>query len=101
VKPAPFEYVAVRSAAEAVERLAAFGDEAKVLAGGQSLIPVMSVRLAQPAALVDVNPVEELDYVTPTAEGDLRIGALARLRRLERDPEVARRAPLLAGAAHG
>jgi aerobic carbon-monoxide dehydrogenase medium subunit len=98
LKPAPFEYFAARSAAEAVERLAALGGEAKVLAGGQSLIPVMSFRLAQPTALVDLNPAGELDYVTPTAEGGLRIGALARLRRLERDPEVARRAPLLAEA---
>jgi aerobic carbon-monoxide dehydrogenase medium subunit len=98
VKPAPFEYVAVRSAAEAVESLAAFGGDAKLLAGGQSLIPVMSFRLAQPAALVDLNPAAELDHVTPTAEGGLRLGALARLRRLERDPEVARRAPLLAEA---
>ena len=98
MKPAPFEYVAVRSAAEAVERLSAYGGEAKVLAGGQSLVPVMSFRLAQPAALVDVNPASELDHVTPTADGGLRLGALARLRRLERDPEVARRAPLLAEA---
>ncbi|HEX6202284.1 MAG TPA: xanthine dehydrogenase family protein subunit M [Thermoanaerobaculia bacterium] len=98
MKPAPFEYVAVRSAAEAVERLAAFGGDAKLLAGGQSLIPVMSFRLAQPSALVDLNPVAELDFVTPTADGGLRIGALARLRRLERDPEVARRFPLLAEA---
>jgi aerobic carbon-monoxide dehydrogenase medium subunit len=98
LKPAPFEYVAVDSAAEAVERLAAYGGEAKVLAGGQSLIPVMSFRLAQPAALVDVNPAAELDHVTPTADGGLRLGALARLRRLERDPEVAGRAPLLAEA---
>ncbi|HEX2163703.1 MAG TPA: FAD binding domain-containing protein, partial [Thermoanaerobaculia bacterium] len=98
MKPAPFDYVAVRSAAEAVERLAAWGGEAKVLAGGQSLIPVMSFRLAQPAALIDVNPVAELDFVTASADGGLRVGALARLARLERDPEVARRAPLLAEA---
>lgn len=98
MKPAPFEYVAVRSAAEAVDRLAAFGGDAKLLAGGQSLIPVMSFRLAQPAALVDLNPAAELDHLTPTADGGLRLGALARLRRLERDPEVARRAPLLVEA---
>jgi aerobic carbon-monoxide dehydrogenase medium subunit len=98
MKPAPFEYFAAHSAAEAVERLAALGGEAKLLAGGQSLIPVMNFRLAQPAALIDVNPVSELDFVTPTADGGLRIGALTRLRRLELEPEVARRAPLLAEA---
>ncbi|HEX2252070.1 MAG TPA: FAD binding domain-containing protein [Thermoanaerobaculia bacterium] len=98
MKPAPFAYHAARSAEEAVGLLAQYGGEAKVLAGGQSLVPVMSFRLAQPAALVDVNPVSELDFLEDTAAGGLRIGALVRLRRLERDPRVAARAPLLAAA---
>ena len=98
VKPAPFAYHAARSVDEAVGLLAEHGGEAKVLAGGQSLIPVMSFRLAQPAALVDVNGVAELDFVEETAEGGLSIGALARLGRLERDPRVAALAPLLAAA---
>jgi len=55
VKPAPFEYVAASSAADAVEALRRHGDEAKVLAGGQSLIPMLALRLARPAALVDIN----------------------------------------------
>jgi len=98
LKPAPFEYHAPRSLAEALELLGRLGGEAKVLAGGQSLIPVMNFRLAQPAALVDVNRVPELDFLEPAADGSLRIGALVRQRRLERDPEVARRSPLLAAA---
>jgi carbon-monoxide dehydrogenase medium subunit len=98
VKPAPFEYLRVGSTAEAVEVLARHGGEAKLLAGGQSLVPVMSFRLARPAVLVDLNPVAELAFVEPTAEGGLRLGAMTRQRRLERDPEVAARAPLLAAA---
>jgi len=98
VKPAPFAYHAAGSVEEAVGLLAEHGGEAKVLAGGQSLIPVMSFRLAQPAALVDVNGVGELDFVAETAGGGLSIGALARLGGLERDPRVAERAPLLAAA---
>ena len=98
MKPAPFVYHRPRTLAEALDHLAAGGGEAKLLAGGQSLIPVMSFRLAQPAALVDVNGLAELDFVQETAEGGLRLGALVRHRRLERDAIVARRAPLLAEA---
>lgn len=98
MKPAPFDYVAPRSLEEALEELAERGDEAKVLAGGQSLIPVLNFRLAQPAALVDINRVPALDSVRADEDGGLAIGALARQRRVERDPEVARRAPLLAEA---
>lgn len=98
MKPAPFAYHAARSVADAVGLLVEHGGEAKVLAGGQSLIPVMSFRLAQPAALIDVNGIGELDFVEETVVGGLRIGALARLGRLERDPRIAARAPLLAAA---
>ncbi|HLE85170.1 MAG TPA: FAD binding domain-containing protein, partial [Thermoanaerobaculia bacterium] len=97
MKPAPFAYHVPGSLPEALELLGRLGGEAKVLAGGQSLVPVMSFRLAQPAALVDLNRVAELDFLEPgAAGGGLRIGALVRQRRLERDAEVARRAPLLA-----
>jgi len=98
VKPAPFEYLAPRSLEEALETLAERGAEAKVLAGGQSLLPVLNFRLAQPAVLVDINRVAELDFVREEADGGLRLGALVRQRRLERDPLVARRAPLVAAA---
>ncbi len=98
MKPAPFEYLAPDSLAAALEALAAHGGEAKLLAGGQSLIPAMNFRLAQPAVLIDLNRVSELDFVESLADGGVRIGALARQRRMERDPAVARAAPLLAEA---
>src|SRR5437868_9324690 len=97
MKPAPFGYLAPRSLDEALALLARHGDEGKVLAGGQSLLPVLNFRLAQPAVLVDVNGVSELDFLR-VEDGGLRMGALTRQRRLERDPEVARHAPLLAEA---
>jgi carbon-monoxide dehydrogenase medium subunit len=83
MKPAPFDYHAPRSIAEAVALLAAHGDEAKVLAGGQSLVPAMNFRLARPAVVVDINRIAELDFCT-TTDGALRIGALTRHVRFER-----------------
>lgn len=98
MKPAPFDYAAPRSLDETLDLLAERGGEGKILAGGQSLLPVLNFRLAQPALLVDVNRVTGLDTLAATADGGLAVGALVRQRRLERDPEVARRAPLLAEA---
>ena len=95
MKPAPFEYLAPDSLDAALEALARYGGEAKVLAGGQSLIPVMSFRLAQPAVLVDLNRISGLDFIRRGEDGGLRIGAMTRQRRLERDPVVAEVAPLL------
>ncbi|HYO11779.1 MAG TPA: xanthine dehydrogenase family protein subunit M [Thermoanaerobaculia bacterium] len=95
MKPAPFEYQAPTSLEAALDVLARQGGDAKVLAGGQSLIPVMNFRLAQPALLVDINKLTELDFVRRDEDGALRIGALVRQRRLERDPLVAEAAPLL------
>jgi carbon-monoxide dehydrogenase medium subunit len=95
VKPAPFTYAAAGSAAEAVELLARHGDGAKVLAGGQSLVPMLNMRLARPAVVVDINGARELDYLRE-AGGVLAIGALCRQRTLER--WAAERAPLLAEA---
>jgi carbon-monoxide dehydrogenase medium subunit len=95
MKPAPFEYQAPGSLEAALDLLARHGEEAKLLAGGQSLIPVMNFRLAQPALLIDLNKVAALDFIRPGEDGGLRIGALTRQRRLERDPLVAERAPLL------
>jgi carbon-monoxide dehydrogenase medium subunit len=80
VKPAPFEYVAPRSLDEALALLAEHGDEAKVLAGGQSLVPLLNFRLTRPAVLVDINLVPGLDHLESG-----RIGALARMRRIERE----------------
>jgi carbon-monoxide dehydrogenase medium subunit len=82
MKPAPFEYVAPHSLEEAVAVLARYGDEAKVIAGGQSLVPMMAFRLASPAVLVDLNGVTDLEYVR--AEGDdLVVGALTRHRAIQ------------------
>jgi CO/xanthine dehydrogenase FAD-binding subunit len=95
MKPAPFEYQAPASLDAALDVLARHGGEAKVLAGGQSLIPVMNFRLAEPALLIDINKLTELDFIRRGDDGTLRIGALTRQRRLERDPLVAEAAPLL------
>jgi carbon-monoxide dehydrogenase medium subunit len=77
MKPAAFEYRAPRSVAEVLDLLAEHGDEAKVLAGGQSLVPAMNFRLARPSVLIDINRIGELDRLG-TADGELRIGALTR-----------------------
>jgi carbon-monoxide dehydrogenase medium subunit len=92
MKPAPFSYRRARSADEAVSLLAELGDDAKLIAGGQSLVAMMNFRLARPAALVDISRLAELRYVRADGDG-MRIGALALHRDLERlaDP------PLLAG----
>lgn len=89
MKPAPFEYHRAYTVDEVVELLSELGDEAKIIAGGQSLAPMMNFRLARPAALVDVNPIGALDYVVRDADV-LRIGALTRHRTVEttRDPGV-------------
>jgi carbon-monoxide dehydrogenase medium subunit len=95
MKPAPFEYAAPETLGEALALKAQHGDDAKFLAGGQSLVPAMNFRLVQASLLIDVNPLAELDYARATPDGGLRLGAMARQRRLERDPLVARHAPLL------
>jgi CO/xanthine dehydrogenase FAD-binding subunit len=91
MKPAPFDYEAPRTVEAA---LALLDDDTKVLAGGQSLVPVMNFRLARPAKLVDVNRVEELAYLR-RADGVLHIGAMTRHATLERSGLVARGWPLL------
>lgn len=95
MKPPPFDYQAAQSVDQALDLLAQQGAGAKILAGGQSLIPVMNFRLARPAVLVDLNPVGELDFVRES-NGDLIVGALTRQRALERSSTVARLQPLLA-----
>ncbi len=98
MKPAPFEYAAPISLDEALALKARHGDEAKFLAGGQSLVPAMNFRLVQAALLVDLNRLGDLDYVRVDSDGGLRLGAMTRQRRLERDPLIARHAPLLHAA---
>lgn len=96
MKPAPFEYHAPRTLEEALELLSRHGDEAKALAGGQSLVPAMNFRLAQPAVLVDLNGIEELFYLRGSDEGGLRVGTMTRMQQVERSALVAERAPLVA-----
>lgn len=95
MKPAPFAYHAPASVDDAVALLAQYGDDAKVLAGGQSLVPMLSLRLARYAHLVDLNGVAALHGVE-RRDGWLRIGAMTRQAAAERDPLVGRSAPLVA-----
>jgi CO/xanthine dehydrogenase FAD-binding subunit len=94
VKPAPFGYDDPGTLDEALELLALHGEEAKVLAGGQSLVPLLNFRLAGLARIVDINRIDELSYLR-RREGVLRIGALTRAATLERSPLAAARWPLL------
>jgi CO/xanthine dehydrogenase FAD-binding subunit len=97
MKPGTFAYHCPHSEDEALALLAESGD-AKVLAGGQSLVPAMNFRLARPTVLVDLNRIATLSYIKEEPSGGLRIGAMTRQRAVERSPIVAARAPLLAEA---
>ncbi|MDN3358356.1 xanthine dehydrogenase family protein subunit M [Actinomadura sp. DC4] len=97
MKPPPFEHHAPETPAEAVEVLSRTAEDAKVLAGGQSLIPLLNMRLAAPGHLVDINRLTSLDTLEVTAEG-VRVGALARHARVEHSEEAARAQPLLRAA---
>ncbi len=98
MKPAPFDYLAPDSLEAVLSSMREHGYDAKLLAGGQSLIPLLNFRLAKPAVLVDLNRVDSLDFIHPSPEGGLRVGAMVRQNRLECDPLIAERAPLLAEA---
>lgn len=97
MKPPRFEYYDSTTIAETVSVLQQYGDDAKVLAGGQSLMPLLNFRLARPAAVVDINAVKELDYLR-REDGWLAIGALVRQRAAELSPLVAEACPMLAEA---
>jgi len=96
--PARFEYHAPASVGEALELLERYGDEAKVLAGGQSLIPLMKLRFASPRALVDINRIQGLDSIQED-DGFLSIGALVRHRDCERSDALRGRYGVLGDAA--
>lgn len=98
MKPAPFEYHVPDSIDEALLLLHEHADTAKLLAGGQSLVPAMNFRVVQPSMLIDLNRLEELDYVREDGEC-LRIGAMTRERTLEFDVQIEKRSPLLHEAA--
>jgi len=97
VKPSAFEYRVVGSIDEAVAELGQHGDAAKLLAGGQSLVPLLNMRLATPERLIDLNRVAELAYVRVRA-GGLAVGPMTRQRAVERSALAARHVPLLADA---
>lgn len=101
MKPAPLRYLAPRSVDQALAMLAEHADsgDAKVLAGGQSLIPVLNMRLASPAVLIDINGVEGLDALE-VSEAGVRVGATVRHARLERDQASYDAIPLLREALH-
>jgi len=97
MKPAPFEYHAPDSLEQALELMHQHVGEAKILAGGQSLVPAMNFRVVQPSVLIDLNRVAELSYIRE--EGDvIRVGSMARERHLEFDSSVAKHIPLLTEA---
>jgi CO/xanthine dehydrogenase FAD-binding subunit len=97
MKPPRFDYLAPRSLDEALALLAAHGDEAKVLAGGQSLVPLLNFRLVRPTYLVDLNEVAGLDGIR-VENGHLVIGAMARQRAVERSALARERCPLITEA---
>jgi len=94
MKPAPFTYAAPSTIEEAITLLAEHGDTVKLLAGGQSLMPMMNLRLARPQYIVDLNRIPALDYLTER-DGALAVGALTRQRSLERSPTVRQDYPLV------
>jgi len=97
MKPAPFDYVAATEMGEALEALHQGGTEARVIAGGQSLMPMLNMRLARPATLVDITRIPELSRIE--AKGDnVTIGAAVRQSTLERWPDLADRLPLVRAA---
>lgn len=98
--PGSFEYVAASSIPEAIALLEQHGDEAKILAGGQSLIPILRFRLASPAFLIDINRIADLEYIQET-DGTLHIGALTREVELDTSPLIRHRYPILLDTSMG
>jgi carbon-monoxide dehydrogenase medium subunit len=97
MKPVPFEYHRPATLTETFDLLDRYGDDGRLLAGGQSLVPALNLRLAAPRAVIDINRIPDLDAIRLTGDG-LVIGALARQDALERSPLVREHAPLIAGA---
>jgi carbon-monoxide dehydrogenase medium subunit len=95
MKPAPFEYHVPDSLEQALDLMCQYAGEAKLQAGGQSLVPAMNFRVVQPRVLIHLNRVGELNYIQPQNQG-LRIGAMTPERQLEFDPLVPKWFPLLA-----
>ena len=98
MKPAPFDYVAPTTISAALECLAEAGGGATVIAGGQTLIPLLNLRMSQPFILVDINKTQGMSGITHSAAGT-RIGAMTRQAALLSDAELARKQPVLVEAA--
>ena len=98
MKPPRFSYHDPATVEEALGLLAAHGDAARVLAGGQSLMPMLNFRLARPGHVIDVNRVAALATMSPGPDSGLRIGALVRQRTLERSPLIRERCPMIGQA---
>ncbi len=96
--PAAFDYKRASSAAEAISLVSEYGDDAKFLAGGHSLLPLMKLRLAQPSVLVDIGRLKDLSYIRDAGD-HIAIGALTRHMDVEKSPVLAQHVPLLAHAA--
>ena len=97
MKPPAFDYIAADSIAMAVAALAQAGDDAKIIAGGQSLVPMLNFRMLRPSILVDINRIAGLDVIAETSEA-IRVGALTRHYQLETSPLIARHLPVLSSA---
>jgi aerobic carbon-monoxide dehydrogenase medium subunit len=97
--PSRFHYEAPRSLDEAFGVLQAYGDEAKILAGGQSLIPLIKLRFASPACVVDINNIPGLEFHEEDSDGSLHIGALCRHRDLERSALLRSKYPVMSAVA--
>jgi carbon-monoxide dehydrogenase medium subunit len=95
MKPAPFKYLMAVSLDHALAMKAEYGDDARFLAGGQSLIPMLNFRVAQPAVVIDLNQLSELSGIRRDNDATVSVGALTRYRTLERDPLVADTLPLV------
>ncbi|WP_323992056.1 FAD binding domain-containing protein [Nguyenibacter sp. L1] len=100
MKPAPFSYHRLQTVAELVGLTARLGDAAVILAGGQSLVPMLNLRLSRPEHVIDVNDIVEMDHLLPERDG-LRIGALVRHQRVAESAVVAAHMPLLGRMAGG
>jgi aerobic carbon-monoxide dehydrogenase medium subunit len=99
MKPAKFDYYDPESLEEALTLLDAHQRDGKVLAGGQSLMPLLNMRLARPSIIVDINRIKELNYVRPS-DGGIAIGAIARQRALQTEKLIAERVPILQESAY-
>ena len=97
MKPAAFDYVVAESVDAALAALAAAGGEAKILAGGQSLVPMLNFRLLRPSVLVDINRISDLAFIEEQSDA-IVVGALTRHHRLETSPVIARHLPIITQA---